>query len=118
VCVKPARLGGIGAALDVIDWCRAAGVTWWMGGMFESGFARRTLVALAALPGPTIPGDLAPPTGYLTDDLVAPMVTGRDPDTGRLAVAVHDGPGLAPEPSSATRRAARVSRTAPLRVRP
>ncbi len=56
VCVKPSRLGGIGAALDVIDWCRSVGVTWWIGGMFESGVARRALVALAALAGPTLPG--------------------------------------------------------------
>ena len=111
VCVKPARLGGIGAALDVIDWCRATGVTWWMGGMFESGLARRTLVALAALPGPTLPGDLAPPSGYLVDDLTAPMGVSRDPVTGRLALAVHDGPGVAPEPSADALASARVRRS-------
>ena len=100
VCVKPSRLGGIGAALDVIDWCPTVGVPWWMGGMFESGFARRVLVTLAALPGPSFPGDLAPPAGYLAGDVVGPMVADRDPVTGRLHLVVHEGPGVAPEPDA------------------
>ncbi len=32
VCVKPARLGGLGAALQVIESCAAAGVPLWIGG--------------------------------------------------------------------------------------
>jgi O-succinylbenzoate synthase len=99
VCVKPSRLGGIGAALDVIDWCHSVGLTWWIGGMFESGVARHTLVTLAALPGPTLPGDLAAPETYLTRDLVAAMGAHRDPVTRRLALPVHDAPGVAPAPS-------------------
>jgi len=98
VCIKPARLGGIGAALEVVGWCAANDVPWWIGGMFESGFARRATTALAALPGRSLPGDLAPPDTYLTDDLVEPMIRQRDPVSGRLTVAVSEVPGMGPAP--------------------
>ena len=101
VCVKPARLGGIGPALAVIEWCRAAGVAWWIGGMFESGYGRRVTTALAALPGPTMPGDLALPAAYLAADVVPAAPSGRDADTGWLAVRVSDGPGMGPAPDPA-----------------
>jgi len=98
VCVKPARLGGIGRALDVLTWCTAAGVPWWIGGMFESGLGRRANTALAALPGLSLPGDLAPPGVYLAADLVEPEWTRLDPANGHLVVAVSDVPGLSPAP--------------------
>ena len=98
VCVKPSRLGGIAACLDVVDWCRAAGVPWWFGGMFESGYGRHALAALAALPGPTLPGDLAPASTYLAADLVDPVPVTRDLSSGALLIAVHRGPGIAPLP--------------------
>lgn len=98
VCVKPARLGGIGNALDVVEWCGAAGVPWWIGGMFESGVGRRVTTALAALPGRSLPGDLAPPSSYLAVDLATPGPSRVDPSSNTLLVSVHDGPGLAPAP--------------------
>jgi o-succinylbenzoate synthase len=98
VCVKPARLGGIGSALDVVSWCTTARVPWWIGGMFESGVGRAVTTALAAVPGASLPGDLAPSDTYLADDVVAPAATRTDPVTGRLLVGVADTPGLAPPP--------------------
>jgi o-succinylbenzoate synthase len=98
VCIKPARLGGIGEALDVVAWCTAHGVPWWLGGMFESGMGRRVTTALAALPGPVLPGDLAPPATYLAADLVAPVASRTDPRTGWLTVDVDQGPGTGPLP--------------------
>jgi o-succinylbenzoate synthase len=100
VCVKPSRLGGIGAALDVVAWCAASGVPWWVGGMFESGLGRRVTTALSLLSGETLPGDLAPPDTYLADDLVEPEARRVDAVTGMLHVAVPDEPGLAPAPSA------------------
>jgi O-succinylbenzoate synthase len=101
VCVKPARLGGLTAALEVYRDCTDAGVPLWVGGMFESGFARSVNTALAAMPGFVLPGDLAPAASYLTEDLVsAPAVDRHDPD-GRLRVAVHTAPGLGPTPDHA-----------------
>ncbi|MGA2837297.1 MAG: o-succinylbenzoate synthase [Acidimicrobiales bacterium] len=101
VCVKPARLGGIGSALEVIEWCSTAGVPWWIGGMFESGYARRVTTALAALPGFSFPGDVAPPAAYLAADLVEPVAGRVDGATGRLAVPVSEVPGMGPAPDRA-----------------
>ena len=101
VCVKPARLGGIGAALETIEWCVVSGVRWWIGGMFESGYARNVTTALGGLPGPALPGDLAPTATYLAADLVAPATTSRAGGTGRLTVRPADGPGMAPTPDPA-----------------
>jgi O-succinylbenzoate synthase len=120
VCVKPARLGGLTAALEVYRDCAGpgdgegaspgngttrstgtgtgTGTPLWVGGMFESGYARSVNTALAALPGFILPGDLAPAATYLTEDLVAaPLVDRQGPD-GQLRVAVHMAPGLAPIP--------------------
>ena len=98
VCVKPARLGGIASALEVIEWCTTHDVAWWIGGMFESGFARRINTALAALPGRTLPGDLAVPATYLAGDLVDRPVVRRDEVSGRLGIDVSDVPGMGPAP--------------------
>ncbi|HEX7443173.1 MAG TPA: o-succinylbenzoate synthase [Acidimicrobiales bacterium] len=98
VCVKPARLGGIGAALEVISWCGDRGVPWWIGGMFETGFARGVNRALAARPGRSFPGDLSSPTTYLTGDLVGPEPGGIDARSGHLTFPVPAGPGLGPAP--------------------
>jgi O-succinylbenzoate synthase len=68
ICVKPARLGGIGQALALIHACSGDGVPLWMGGMFESGFARGLNTTLAALPGFSWPGDLSPAHWYLEED--------------------------------------------------
>jgi O-succinylbenzoate synthase len=111
VCVKPARLGGIAAALDVIDWCTSAGVTWWIGGMFESGFGRQVLTVLGALPGVGLPGDLAPTATYLGADLVGPPTVTRAPGSGALHIDVYDGPGVASSPSADAVEAVLVRRT-------
>jgi O-succinylbenzoate synthase len=66
--------------------------------MFESGYARAVNTALAALPGFDLPGDLAPSTTYLTEDVVpAPHLDRHAPD-GRLRVGLHLAPGLGPAP--------------------
>jgi O-succinylbenzoate synthase len=95
VCVKPARLGGIGAALETVAACSAAGVPLWIGGMFESGFARQVNAVIASLPGFAWPGDLSAPGTYLDEDLVvgptrppASVVPSRVPGTG----PAPDGP--------------------------
>ena len=81
ICVKPSRLGGLGATLDLVESCTRSGVPLWMGGMFESGYARGVNTTLAALPGFAWPGDLSPAISYLQRDLVTtadPERTGPD----------------------------------------
>jgi len=112
VCVKPARLGGLGAALSVIERCRRSGVPLWMGGMFESGYARGVNLTLGALEGMAWPGDLSPSRSYLGADLVPdpsqappdPSQAPPDPGTARHgsrpvpACALPRGPGMGPPP--------------------
>ena len=101
VCLKPARLGGIAAAIEVIRRCADAGVPVWIGGMYETVFARGVNAVLAALAGPDWPGDLAPPDTYLLGDpwsgTRAAGLWGVD-RSGALTVATGSEPGLGPLP--------------------
>ncbi len=100
VCVKPARLGGLGAALSVIETCRTAQVPLWMGGMFESGYARGVNTVLGALGGMSWPGDLNAARTYLVDDLV-PATGGASHDTEfPIERLVPPGPGMGPPPTA------------------
>ncbi|MGQ0521996.1 MAG: o-succinylbenzoate synthase [Actinomycetota bacterium] len=92
VSVKPGRVGGYLEARRIHDLCRAAGVPVWCGGMFETGLARAANLALAALPGFTLPGDVAPPSWYLAGDIVRSPLTAVG---GRMGVP--DTPGIGAE---------------------
>jgi o-succinylbenzoate synthase len=92
VNVKAGRVGGYLEARAVHDLCRAQGVPVWCGGMLETGVGRAANVALAALPGFTLPGDTSASDRYYRQDLTAPFVL----DGGHLAVPA--GPGLGVEP--------------------
>ena len=89
--IKPGRVGGFGMALRIHDYCLAQKVPVWCGGMLETGIGRAYNVALASLPGFTLPGDLSPSRRYWDRDIVSPEWT-MDRDG---MVKVPDGePGL------------------------
>jgi O-succinylbenzoate synthase len=94
VNVKPGRVGGYLEARRIHDVCAAHGVPVWCGGMLETGLGRAANVALAALPGFTLPGDTSASDRYYRTDLTAPFVL-RD---GHLAVPTGPGLGVAPVP--------------------
>lgn len=96
VNVKPGRVGGLLEAVRVHDVCVANGVAVWCGGMYETGIGRAANVALAALPGFTLPGDLSASSRYFTRDVTAPFVL----HDGHLRVP--DGPGIGVEPDLGT----------------
>ncbi|MDP8992499.1 MAG: o-succinylbenzoate synthase [Actinomycetota bacterium] len=91
VNVKASRVGGYLEARRVHDVCLATGVPVWCGGMLESGLGRAANVALASLPGFTLPGDLSASDRYYEQDLTPPFVL----EDGRLRVPT--GPGLGVE---------------------
>lgn len=93
VNIKQGRVGGVPEAVRVHDVCRDAGVPVWCGGMLETGVGRATNLALAALPGFTLPGDTSASSRYFADDLTAPFVLAPD---GTMAVPT--GPGIGVEP--------------------
>jgi O-succinylbenzoate synthase len=94
VNVKPGRVGGYLEARRIHDVCVAAGVPVWCGGMLETGLGRAANVALAALPGFTLPGDTSGSGRYYAEDITEPFVL----DDGHLAVPTGPGLGVAPLP--------------------
>jgi O-succinylbenzoate synthase len=92
VNVKPGRVGGYLEARRIHDVCAAHGVPVWCGGMLETGLGRAANVALAALPGFTLPGDTSASDRYYRTDITAPFQLAQ----GHLAVPT--GPGLGVEP--------------------
>ena len=72
-------------------WPWPAGVPLWCGGMLETGLGRAANLALAALPGFTLPGDLSASRRYYARDLTAPF----ELHDGHLLVPT--GPGLGVE---------------------
>lgn len=70
--VKPARVGGLVASLDIHRLCVERGVPMWCGGMLESGIGRSTNLALCSLPGFTQPADMSPAAVLYEEDLVDP----------------------------------------------
>ncbi len=92
VNLKPGRVGGVHAALRIHDRCRAAGVGLWVGGMLETGVGRAVNLALASLPGVTLPGDLSAADRFWAEDIVTrPAVL--EPD-GTIAVPTAPGIGV------------------------
>ncbi|MET0843250.1 MAG: o-succinylbenzoate synthase [Mycetocola sp.] len=90
VNIKPGRVGGYLPAVAIHDACRARGIPVWCGGMLETGIGRAMNVALAALPGFTLPGDTSASDRYYAEDLTEPFVL----DDGRLAVPTGPGSGV------------------------
>lgn len=94
VNIKPGRVGGYLEARRIHDLCVAHGVAVWCGGMLETGIGRAANVALAALPGFTLPGDTSASDRYYRTDITPPFVL----DDGYLDVPT--GPGIGVEPLS------------------
>jgi O-succinylbenzoate synthase len=71
--IKPGRVGGYLEARRVHDVAHANGTAVWCGGMLETGLGRAANLALAALPGFTLPGDISASDRYYETDLVEPI---------------------------------------------
>ena len=94
VNIKPGRVGGYLEARRIHDVCAANGVPVWCGGMLETGLGRAANVALAALPGFTLPGDTSASGRYYAADITEPFVL----DQGHLPVPTGPGLGVTPDP--------------------
>jgi O-succinylbenzoate synthase len=92
VNVKAARVGGYLEARRVHDVCVERGVPVWCGGLLETGIGRAANLALAALPGFTLPGDVSASSRYYERDLTEPFVL----EDGALAVPSGPGIGVTP----------------------
>ncbi len=92
--IKPGRVGGYLEARRIHDVAAAHGIAVWCGGMLETGLGRAANVALAALPGFTLPGDTSASDRYYLSDITDPFVL-RD---GHLDVPTGPGLGVTPLP--------------------
>jgi len=70
--IKPGRVGGFGASMEIHDLCASQGVPVWCGGMLEAGIGRAYNLALASLPNFTLPGDISESRRYWAEDIVEP----------------------------------------------
>jgi o-succinylbenzoate synthase len=91
--IKPGRVGGYLEAKKIHDLCFERGVAVWCGGMLETGIGRAANLALAALPGFTLPGDTSASARYFARDVTTPFVL-RD---GHLDVPTGPGIGVDPD---------------------
>jgi o-succinylbenzoate synthase len=72
--IKIGRVGGYSQALAIHDLCSQRGIPVWCGGMLESGIGRAHNLALASLPGFTLPGDISASSRYFERDVIVPEV--------------------------------------------
>lgn len=96
IVLKPAHVGGPWQAKRLHDEARAAGLAVMVGGMHDFCIARAANLAVAALPGCTVPGDVGGTDGYYATDLLDPplRMTPRGmpvPDRPRPADGALDG---------------------------
>jgi O-succinylbenzoate synthase len=94
--IKAARLGGLSQALELHNLCLAAGVPVWCGGMLETGVGRASNLALASLPGFSLPGDISASERYFERDVTRERFSLNDdstinvPETAGLGVTVDE----------------------------
>jgi O-succinylbenzoate synthase len=87
--LKPARVGGVEVAADLLTTAREAGIDVFVGGMLETCIGRAAAVGLATASGVTLPTDLGPSGRYFDHDLAPPI---EADGAGRLIPP--DGPGI------------------------
>jgi O-succinylbenzoate synthase len=89
VNLKPGRVGGLAASLRIHDLLVSKGMPFWCGGMLETGIGRAHNLALASLPGFTLPGDISASRRYWERDIVTPEHVVSDG-----TMSVPDGVGI------------------------
>lgn len=91
--IKVSRMGGLTAARRAHDMAVDHGIEVWCGGMHEFGVGRAANVAIASLPGFTLPSDVSGSDKYYARDVVTPPIRARD----GLVPVLLDRPGLGHE---------------------
>jgi O-succinylbenzoate synthase len=104
--IKPARVGGWTNARAIHDLCLARGIPVWVGGMLETGVGRAAQLALASLPGFTLPGDISATDRYYVSDIATAFALNAEDST----ITVPAGPGLGIEVDEKRLRASALRR--------
>ena len=90
--IKPGRVGGYIESVKIHDLCLKNKIPVWCGGMLETGIGRAANLALAALPGFTLPGDTSASARYFKQDITTPFIM----EDGYLNVPNTPGIGVEP----------------------
>jgi O-succinylbenzoate synthase len=88
--IKPGRVGGLSQGVAIHDLCQAQGIPVWCGGMLETGVGRASNLAMASLPGFSLPGDISATDRYYHEDITEERFV-LNPDS---TIDVPNGPGL------------------------
>lgn len=88
--IKAGRVGGLSEAIAIHDLCFARSIPVWCGGMLETGVGRASNLALAALPGFLLPGDISASNRYYEEDITQESFTLNSDST----ITVPTGFGL------------------------
>lgn len=88
--IKAGRVGGLSQAVAIHDLCYQQRVPVWCGGMLETGVGRAANLALASLPGFTLPGDISATDRYYAEDITTQRFTLNADST----ISVPTAPGL------------------------
>lgn len=88
--IKPGRVGGYLESVRIHDLCVENDIQVWCGGMLETGIGRAANVALASLPGFTLPGDTSASARYFERDITDPFIM----IDGQLRVPTKPGIGV------------------------
>jgi O-succinylbenzoate synthase len=88
--IKPGRVGGLSQGVAIHDLCQAQAIPVWCGGMLETGVGRASNLAIATLPGFSLPGDISATDRYYEEDITQERFT-LNPDS---SIDVPNGPGL------------------------
>ncbi|MCX6428614.1 MAG: o-succinylbenzoate synthase [Actinobacteria bacterium] len=88
--IKPGRVGGYLESVRIHDLCVENNIAVWCGGMLETGIGRAANVALASLPGFTLPGDTSASSRFFQRDITNPFVM----HDGQLTVPTEPGIGV------------------------
>lgn len=91
--IKAGRVGGHKQSKAIHDLSLNRGAPVWCGGMLETNIGRAHNVALASLPGFTLPGDISASERYYEHDIASPaFALGAD-----STIQVPSGPGIGVE---------------------
>jgi O-succinylbenzoate synthase len=91
--IKSGRVGGLSEGKAIHQHCLERNIPVWCGGMLETNIGRAANLALAALPGFTMPGDISASDRYYAEDIARPGFN-LNPDS---TIDVPNQPGLGVE---------------------
>lgn len=90
VVLKMGRLGGWSETLKAVELCRRHSIGMWVGGMIEFGISKAHNLALASLPGITLPGDFSDSRHFWEQDIIETEIR---VENGEVALSPEPGIG-------------------------